>query len=322
MISFRYHIVSIVSVFLALAIGIALGGGPLKGEVDNSLVKQVAADRERKAKLQSEISELHLVARFNGSFAQTVAPGLLRGKLASRPISVVVLPGASDVAVTATTEFVKQAGGSIAGTYRVGDDLVNPAQKQLVDELGSQLLDGTKDVTVPDGATGYDRMGALIARAIGTEIDAGAPLDESSGGILSGLDTAGLMSSAGDPVTRGSLVLVVAGEGQADTPEQQAQNSILTALLTAVDAHTDGVVVAGPVSSASRNGLVDAIQNDVAAARDVSTVDSVTGTTGQLVAVLALAEQAAGNTGHYGAVDAPDGAMPGALAGEDSTKSQ
>ena len=28
MISFRYHIVSIVSVFLALAIGVALGGGP------------------------------------------------------------------------------------------------------------------------------------------------------------------------------------------------------------------------------------------------------------------------------------------------------
>ena len=31
MINFRYHIVSIVSVFLALAIGVALGGGPLKG---------------------------------------------------------------------------------------------------------------------------------------------------------------------------------------------------------------------------------------------------------------------------------------------------
>ena len=40
MISFRYHIVSIVSVFLALAVGIALGGGPLKGEVDNTLVDQ------------------------------------------------------------------------------------------------------------------------------------------------------------------------------------------------------------------------------------------------------------------------------------------
>ena len=46
MISFRYHIVSIVSVFLALAVGVALGGGPLKGEVDNTLVSQVQTDRQ------------------------------------------------------------------------------------------------------------------------------------------------------------------------------------------------------------------------------------------------------------------------------------
>ncbi len=46
MITFRYHIVSLVSVFLALAIGIALGGGPLKGEVDNSLVKELAARKK------------------------------------------------------------------------------------------------------------------------------------------------------------------------------------------------------------------------------------------------------------------------------------
>ena len=50
MITFRYHIVSLVSVFLALAIGIALGGGPLKGEVDNSLVKELAARK----KIQTE----------------------------------------------------------------------------------------------------------------------------------------------------------------------------------------------------------------------------------------------------------------------------
>ena len=47
MISFRYHIVSIVSVFLALAVGIALGGGPLKGEVDDTLVDQARKDADR-----------------------------------------------------------------------------------------------------------------------------------------------------------------------------------------------------------------------------------------------------------------------------------
>ena len=56
MISFRYHIVSIVSVFLALAVGVALGGGPLKGEVDNTLVDQVKTDRAAKAALEAQIT--------------------------------------------------------------------------------------------------------------------------------------------------------------------------------------------------------------------------------------------------------------------------
>ena len=58
MITFRYHIVSLVSVFLALAIGIALGGGPLKGEVDNSLVKELAARKKVQKEQRQEIRRL------------------------------------------------------------------------------------------------------------------------------------------------------------------------------------------------------------------------------------------------------------------------
>jgi hypothetical protein len=35
-IDFRYHIVSIVSIFLALAVGIVLGAGPLQGRLGSS----------------------------------------------------------------------------------------------------------------------------------------------------------------------------------------------------------------------------------------------------------------------------------------------
>jgi hypothetical protein len=54
------------------------------------------------------------------------------------------------------------------------------------------------------------------------------------------------------------------------------------------------------------------VRDDVGAARVVSTVDSLGRTAGQVVAVMALAGQAAGQSGQYGAVDAADGAMPGA----------
>jgi hypothetical protein len=316
-ISFRYHIVSIVSVFLALAIGVALGGGPLKGEVDNTLVEQVEADRRTNADLQGQIAAMGSSDDFVDAFAANVAPGLLSDGLAGRPVTLVVLPGADEEVVASVTELVGVAGGTVGGTVRAGDGLLDAGNKQLVDELGSQLLDGTPDVSVADDASGYERMGALIARAVATDEDDGAAVDDAANSILSGLTTADLMSAEGDFETRGSLVLFVAGAGAGSAEQRQGANTIVTSLAGAIDADTDGVVVAGPVAAARSNGLISAVRGDVAAARDVSTVDVLARQAGQVVAVMALAEQADGEAGHYGAVDAADGPMPGASVPSD-----
>jgi len=315
-ISFRYHIVSIVSIFLALAIGVALGGGPLKGEVDNTLVEQVQNDRKVKAGLQSEIAGLRSGINFTDSFAETVAPRLLAGSLEGRAVTVIVLAGAQQEAVTSVAELIVEAGGSVAGTLRVGEDTLDVSNKQLVDELGSQLLDGTPGVDVADDASGYERLGALLARAVGTEQDSGVGVDAASSGILSGLGTAGLISPEEDLSRRGSLVVFIAGAGTGSSEERQGANTIVGAVVKAVDAETDGVVVAGPVASAREGGLVAAIRGDVVAAREVSTVDSLGHTAGEVVSVMALAGQASGEVGHYGAVDASGGAMPGAVSAD------
>jgi len=114
-ISFRYHIVSIVSVFLALAIGVALGGGPLKGTVDNTLVTQVQADKKVKVALRAEITALKDGNTFTDSFAETVAPKLIGGTLRGRVVDILVLPRAQATDVAALSDFVGQAGGTIGG---------------------------------------------------------------------------------------------------------------------------------------------------------------------------------------------------------------
>lgn len=317
MISFRYHIVSIVSVFLALAVGVALGGGPLKGEVDNTLVEQVKADRERKAELQSEIAALQTANGFTDRFAETIAPGLVGQTLQGRAVSLVVLPTAQQAEVTAMADMVTTAGGTVAGTVRVGDALLDVENKQLVDELATQLLDGASDVSVASDSSGYERVGALIARAIGTEKEpGGAEVDGTSDSILAGLGTAGLMSAEGDLNRRGSLVLFLAGPGDGTEAERQGANSIATTLVGAVDADTAGAVVTGPVAAARADGLLRAIRDDVVVSQDVSTVDVLGRAAARVVTVMALAGQAQDQTGHYGAVDAADGAMPGASSGE------
>ena len=317
MISFRYHIVSIVSVFLALAVGIALGGGPLKGEVDDTLVDQVQADRAVKADLRAQIADARSGNAFVDGFAETVAPGLIDGVLQGRVVTIVALPGAQQQEVSALGEMVGTAGGTLGGTLRVGDGMLDVSNKELVDELSSQLLEGASDVNVPADASGYETMGALIARAIGTDKEpGGAGVDATADIILARLSTAGLMSPDGSLDRRGILVLVVAGECSGSDEQRTAAASIMTTLATAIDADTNGVVVAGPMPSAREHGVVRAIRDDVVAARDVSTVDSLGRAAARIVTVMALAGQAQDQTGHFGAVDAADGPMPGAAAGE------
>ena len=310
MISFRYHIVSIVSVFLALAVGVALGGGPLKGEVDNTLVEQVEADRKAKADLRAQISALGAANEFSDEFASSVSPKLIGGALSGRAVTLLVLPGAPEATVTSLSDLVVAAGGTVGATIRAGEGLVDVEKRQLVDELGSQLLDGVPDVAVGEEAGTYERLGAVLARAVGTDEDGGAPVDDAANSILSGLSTADLLSPAGDLTRRGSLVLVVSGEGSDDPDEREATSAVVTALAGSLDEATDGVVLAGPIDSARTGGVVAAVRAEVAMAQRVSSVDTLDRVAGHVVAVMALAQQAAGGVGHYGSVDAADGVMP------------
>ena len=316
MISFRYHIVSIVSVFLALAIGVALGGGPLKGEVDNTLVDQVKADRADKTRLQAQIATLRGGNTFTDQFAETVAPSLVGGTLRGRTVTLVALPTAVPSDVAALKDLVGVAGGTVGGTVRVGKQLVDAGQKQLVDELGSQLESRATGITIPADAGPYERIGALLARAVGTDTRGGTAVDGAATSILAGLTTANLVSTDGALNRRGDLVLFVTGAGEGDAQQKQGAATIVTQVVQSVDSQTAGVVLAGPAAAALPGGQVKAVRDDVAAAKDVSTVDSLGRAAGQVVTILALAGQAAGKTGHYGAVNAADGAMPGARTGE------
>jgi hypothetical protein len=309
-ISFRYHIVSIVSVFLALAVGVALGGGPLKGEVDNTLVEQVEADRKAKADLRAQISALSAGNAYTDDFAATTAPALVGGSLAGRVVTLLALPGAQESTISSLTELVGTAGGRVGGTIRAGEGLLDVGNKQLVDELGTQLLQGVNDVTVPEEAGTYERLGAILARAVATDEDGGAAVDDAASSILSGLSTADLMSPAGDLERRGSLVLVVGGSGADSAEGREGAGAVVSAMVDAMDEATDGVVVAGPIAAARDDGVVQAVRRKVVTAREVSTVDTLDRVAAHVVAVAALAEQARGGAGHYGSVDAADGVMP------------
>ncbi len=92
MIDFRYHVVSLVSVFLALAVGVVLGAGPLRGQIANSLNASVEQLRDEKNQLRSDLTGAENAIANRDTFTDEVLPDLVAGRLAGRTVALVALP--------------------------------------------------------------------------------------------------------------------------------------------------------------------------------------------------------------------------------------
>jgi hypothetical protein len=303
-ITFRYHIVSLVAVLLALAAGVALGGGPLS-EIGRG--GDEAADRaeERNVELTARLDQEAVADVFQDEFAEKVSPRVLSRTLEDRPVVLVVMPGADEAAQSSLSDLVSRAGGSVVGTYQVQPRLVDPAEKSLVDNLARQVLRGIEDVGVTASAPTYERMGQLIGRAVGSTADAGAEPGTASADILSSLRGAELLSTTDGGELKGSLVLVLLGDEPTDV---SAADNIYAGLAVGLAAVTDGVAVLGSTASAE-DGLLAALRDDVAFTANVTTVDSAQSTAGRVAGILALAADADGQVGQYGA-SGIDGVVP------------
>ena len=150
MITFRQHVVTLVAVFLALAVGVVLGGGPLSevGRGDDDAAAQPA-----------EIEENADVIAFGNRFAVSGAPKLYNDGLAGRPVALVTMPGADEGTVRGLVGQVEHAGGSLTGTYTVRDGMVDAGDKSLVDTLGSQLVTQLGSASADVSAPTYELMG-------------------------------------------------------------------------------------------------------------------------------------------------------------------
>lgn len=304
MISFRYHVVSLLAVLLALAAGVALGGGPLS-EIGRSGDDAAERAEERNVELSQRLDAAGSTDAFEDEFAQSLSPRIVGGKLTNRPVVVVSMPGADKDVVASVTDLLGEAGASVTGTYDVLPRLLDPEEKSLVDTMSTQLIETTKVTTVASSAPSYIRIGGLIGRAIASTQDTGAAGDQVSQDILSSVKGADLFVTTKGGEARGSLVVVVLG----DEPEDAAESgNLVGGLLTGLAAQSDGVVVAGSTTSAE-TGLLAALRDDVAVSANVSSADSADTVAGRVAAVLALATDAAGTSGHYGAAGI-DGALP------------
>jgi len=291
-ISFRSHLVSLIAVFLALAIGVVLGGGPLSevGRADSGSAAQTGADETGDA-------------AYTDAFVAQTAPKLLSGQLTGETVVLMKMPGADPQVVRGVAALVKTAGGAVVGEYDVQPALVDPTEKSLVDTLGSQLLTTLKGVDIPAEAPTYERMGRLIGLGVATPTPAGAAVDANGTSVMESVKGAGLLTTK-STARRGALVLVVLG----DEPKAEGVDAVVGGLVEGLRGAAQGVVVAGSTES-GENGLLSLLRADDETSGAASLTDSVQTDAGRVTAVLALAGTKNGTIGSFGASGA-DGAVP------------
>ncbi len=295
MITLRQHLLTIVAVFLALAAGIVLGGGPL-----SEVGPAVTASSKDRASAPAEGSAK---GAYDEAFVSSLAEPILSSRLADRAVALVTVPGADEQVVKALSGQVQAAGGTVTGRYDLGADLVDPAQKSLVDTLGSQLLTQQQDGVVPAEASTYDRIGQLIGLAIASKEADGEDVTRRSRAVADAIGGAGLMGQPDDAGRRAPLVLLVLGTDADD----EGSDAILAGLTQGLAAQAAGVVVAGTLADGG-TGQLGRLRTDPAAAA-VATLDGVDTLAGQVATMMALQRSVTTPGGSFGASGA-DGAVP------------
>ena len=277
MIDFRYHLVSLVSVFLALAVGIVLGAGPLKESIGNQLTVQVEKLRQEKDDLRTNLDTATDSLDHRDDFVTTVSPMLISGQLSGRSVVLVTLPGVEDEALDPLSEAIISAGGTVTGTVSIGGAWTEAQQvgkrAEVVSALASELPAGSAGTAEVDV-----RLAQLLARSLVSPTGApgnGDPekvLDELRSAELIGIkkDVAGLASAA---LVLAPALPVTGTDQVAPTPDSDAVAAYLD-LATQLDEIGGGAVVTGPASSATAGGVLAAVRKDSEAKSRVSTVDT------------------------------------------------
>jgi hypothetical protein len=289
-INFRYHLVSVAAILIALAAGIALGSGPLDDTGDT---------------LRGNSSDQAVdpgVASFEEGFAARTAAGLLTDKLKGQTIVVLTAPGANPAQVSGITGDLQQAGAEVTGEVELTAKVLDSASRQFAEGVAQQ---SAGDVPAVSEATdSYGRIGAALARTL--LADKAAAIDPAATTIRSAFTEGGLVRLTKAPAKLATLAVLVTGPSRSGAEDQ---STVIAALAGAMNGTGKGVVVAGPASSSTDGGAVKAVRDsDFATA--VSTVDVTDSAAGRIVAALAAASQMADQPGAWGTVRSAGGALP------------
>lgn len=301
MISLRTHAISLAAVFLALAVGVALGSGLLSNTLLSGL-------RDDKHELQNQINTLtddknalNEKLSATSEFDAQMAPRILRDTLKDKSVVLFRTPDAGDDDVEALTRLVGQAGGAVTGTIGLTEEFVqaNSAEKLLsvvnspIVPAGAQL----STTSVDQGSQAGDLLGiaVLINRDPKVQVVDDAQRDT----VLAALRDTGFITYGAQQIGPADTALIVTGGALGE--DAGNRGATVARFASGLAPHGSGTVIAGRDGSASGTAAVAVTRSDKALSSAVSTVDDIDVESGRITTVLALGDLLAGRQpGQYG----------------------
>ncbi len=317
MISFRFHIVSITAIFLAIAIGVVVGStyvddavsGPLRNRID-TVERNADAAREENERLEGELGTARDYIGLSAEYAVT-------DRLLDVPVLVAAVRGIDEDAVERTVQLVRRAGATTPGIVWLEPRWAATSEEDL-DALAEIVGVSSSAEPAELWAEAWQQITGELALADEEPTDGGVAGGGEAPAVLAELEAAGFLSidtlddasvSVADLAGTGPRVLFVTGA--------RAQEELAPMVTVAVPSIADaglGAVVAdvhvdAPEAPERGAVLLGVLGPDVPEL--INIVDDADREEGRVAAVLALHEVGAGQVGfHWGYGDGADAVLP------------
>lgn len=312
MIDFRYHLVSLISVFLALAVGIVLGAGPLREGIGDTLTGQVEELRTDRDQLRTQVDDLGVEVSDRDSYIASLTGQVAADSLVDQQVALLTLPDSESDDADAAQASLEAAGATVAVRLAVSGSWLETTAAYRQSFAGQ--VAGYLTAEAPADAEPDYVLASALAQLLTQQPDA---------------DTAALVAellTAGDtpfldvfdvPGVAVDAVVVIGPRPQTDTA---TEGDDATASADAASASAQSVATTGWVAMVSglaaslptvTLGAADGLVSELRAT-DVSTttVDSVGEVPATAALPLAVNAELRGIHGAYGAAEDASQPLP------------
>ena len=304
MISFRFHLVSLVAVFMALGVGVLTGTTVINRGVVAQLESRTDDLSGDLSTLRDQFNELQAEADVWGLYGEQTSLPVLAGRLTGQEIVLVTQEGTSEESVTGVRRALEAAGAQLATSLSVSGRmaLTNDGDREAL-----ALILGLDPEGDPDALT------AEAAMRVATRLVGGPNGTDTLERLLSedflvvqgpGLTETGLRALGGPD----QAVVVVAG---GPAPSELEPSSFLVPLVTDLALGGMAVVAGEPaVGGEDEPPFVTILRGEAEISSLLATQDNVDLVPGQVGLTLALEDLLQGEAGHFGVKEGASQILP------------